>query len=119
MVEAILVGIGCLFLLFFSPPFGLVGLLGSGVLMWAGWLLAGLSAGNYALASVLTAIAGGGMALFTIVLVALTSCRSFVSCGSGQSDYLLLVLLSAFDLFNLLCAAILWRRSANPADGGT
>lgn len=111
MVEATLLLIGCLLVLLFSP-FALIGLFGSATLMWAGWLLAGLSVGNYRLASILTVIAGSGMAVFSLVLVALASCRSFVNCGSGPSDYSLFALPIALGLFNLLCAGILWRRTA-------
>lgn len=53
-----------------------------------------------------------GMAVFGLVLVAMASCQSFVNCGPGLSDNVVIALSIALGFFNLACATILWRRSA-------
>lgn len=108
MVEGILISIASLPLILFAG-IGLIGLPSGAALMWAGWLLAGLSEGNARRASVVTLIAGGTVTFFSVFLIAMTTCASVVNCGSAQS-YVLFVVPLTVGAFNLACAALLWRR---------
>jgi hypothetical protein len=111
MVEAILIFIVSVPLVLFAG-IGVLGLIGGGALSWAGWLLAGLSVGNYKAAGIVTAIAGIGVAVFSALAFAMASCASFVNCGPSPSYIGLVVWVVLLSGFNLLCAALLWRRAA-------
>jgi len=111
MVEAILIFIVSVPLVFFAG-IGVLGLIGGGALMWAGWLLAGLSAGDYKAAGIVTAIACIGVALFSVLVFAMASCASFMNCGPSPSYIGLVAWVVLLSGFNLLCAVLLWRRPA-------
>lgn len=108
MVEGILISLASVPLVLFGG-IGLLGMVGGAALIWAGWLLAGLSEGNARRASVVTIVAGGAVTFLIVVLIAMTTCASFVNCYSTPS-YALFLLPLTFGAFNLACAVLLWRR---------
>lgn len=111
IVEGILIFIASIPPVFFAGV-GILGLIGGGALMWAGWLLAGLSVGHYKTAGVVTAIAGIGVAAFSVLVFAMASCASFMNRGPSPSYIGLVAWVVLLGGFNLLCAALPWRRAA-------
>ena len=110
MVEGILASIASIPLVLFGG-IGLLGAAGGAGLVWAGWLLAGLSEGNARLASLITLIAGGAVTFVGVLLIAMATCASFMNCGPTQS-YGAFLLPVALGAFNLACAVLLWRRGS-------
>ncbi len=108
MVEGILASIASIPLILFGG-IGLLGAAGGAGLVWAGWLLAGLSEGNARLASLITLIAGGAVTFVGVLLIAMATCASFMNCGPAQS-YGAFLPPMALGAFNLSCAMLLWRR---------
>ena len=106
VMEAILVGLGSMAALIH----GLVGMAAGGALMWAGWLLAGLSTGDFKRASIVTATLGVTGGILGLLLTVEATCQSFENCVSAQA-YGVFLLPAGFVAFNVVCATLLWRRS--------